>query len=172
MSLALVAVATSDFDEIYGHVASHMPKYQNMHLREACQRGKRRELRYLHAIRVRPGPARVLDGMISGPDVLWRYELIRTRTRTQLNVLVDEASAKARDRIGARFLKEIKDRVDEEKRGFQYYPSLIPGQFYLRRWLPGMPASHPNCARAVAAGALDRRFVSQILPWGFRLLCP
>jgi hypothetical protein len=170
MSLALVSFPLSDFDIIYDHLRSQ--QYRNMHLREACQRRGERDLRYLHAVRPKPGPIDVIEGMISGPEILWRYELIRTRTQTQVNVSIDEASPKARERIGARFVRELVKRVDAEKEGFEYYPKRTPGQFYLRRYAPGMSPSHPTCRRAIASGVLDRRFVSLILPWGFQLLCP
>jgi hypothetical protein len=115
---------------------------------------------------------KVIEGMISGPGILWQYELIRTRTQTQVNVSIDEASPKARERIGARFVRELVKRVDAEKQGFDYYPVRTPGQFYLRRHAPAMSPTHPTCRRAIASGVLDRRFVSLILPWGFQLLCP
>lgn len=175
MSLADVVVSVSEFDLIYGHMLTHRPRernYRNMHMREACQREGERGLRYLHAMRVRPGEARAIDGMMSGPDVLWEYELVRTRTRTQLVVTTDEADSRARDRIGRRFLSEILARVAEEQDGVVHHPKLSPGQLYLRRHHPPMAATHPTCRSAVDAGALDQRFVSRILPWGFRLLCP
>jgi hypothetical protein len=172
MSLALVTVTSADFDFIYAHLRSHAPTYQNMHLREACQRNKKRDLRYLHAMRPKPGDAKVIEGMISGPGVLWEYALIRTRTGTQWNVMTNEAPPRQHRRIGAQFLKEVMKRIREEKAGFDGFPSRTRGQYYLRRHATGTPINHPTCKRAIADRVLDERFLATVLPWGFQLLCP
>jgi hypothetical protein len=172
MSLALVTLQPSDFDLIYYHLLSYKPPYRNMHLREACQRNNKRDLRYLHGMYAKPGASREIEGMISGPGVLWHYKLIGTKWRTQLNVLLEQGTPKALARIRTRFLSEIMTRIDEEQSGSLYFPSRTPGQFYLRRRIPGIAVSHRTCARAVAAGVLDRRFVSQLAQWNFELLCP
>jgi hypothetical protein len=175
MSLASVIVPVEGFDLLYQHLLTYKPNkvnYSNLHMREARRGPDGNELRYLHAIRVRPGAVKAIDGMISGPDVLWAYELLRTRTRTQLVVSIDEADARARARIGRRFLQEIFARVDEEQEPREFYPKLKRGQVYLRRRQPGMAATDPVCRRVVADGVLDEQFVSRILPWGFVLLRP
>lgn len=175
MGLEAVVVPVSQFDTLYDHIVSHRPtprgvEHRNMHLRSACQRGGERALRYLHAMRVRPGEDRVIEGMLSGPGVLWGYELIRLPMKTQLVVSVDEADAKARDRIERQFLKEIMNRVREEQAGGEHYNGGTLGQLYMRRRRPSMSVSHSVCQDAVKAGLVDLRFVSRVLPWGFRLL--
>ncbi len=169
MSLALVAVTAADFDWIYAHMSGHS-RYHNLHLREACQRNKRRDLRYLHAMHAHS--SREIEGMISGRGVFWHYKLVRTRTRTQLNVLVEPSDPAARSRIQRRFLQEIQARIAQETAGGIYYPSRTPGQYYLRRWSGGTPATHQVCRQAVAAGVLDARFVSRLASWNLQLLCP
>lgn len=169
MSLANVAVSTSDFDHIYHHVSTHLPKYRNMHLREACQRNGARDLRYLHALRVVPGDAPAIEGMISGPGVFWHYVLVRTRTKTQLNVLAEVGTPKDLARIETRFLAEIMKRIAQEGASGQPYANYSPGQFYLRRRAPGMSATHPTCRAAVGRRVLDRRFVAVLSPWKLEL---
>ena len=172
MSLASVALQRSDLDRIHDHLTSHMPAYRNMHLREARTRNKRRELRYLHAMYAPLSPNKLIEGAISGPGVNWRYRLTQTRAGVQVSVLSERASPKDLERIERQFLKEILARIDEEQSGKQFYPSRLPGQCYLKRSRPGMPATHPNCASAVADGVLDQAFVAQLVPWNFLLLRP
>ena len=170
MGLALVSVTPSDFDRIHDHLVSHRPDYRNMHLRQACQRGGRRTLRYLHAMRLAPGDARVIEGMISGPDALWEYQIIRRRTPTQVNVLTDEATERERDRIERHFLAEIMARIETEEDGFRFPPRFSRGEFYLRRHHGGMPITHLTCQQAIDEGAVDEAFLATILPWGFQLV--
>ena len=172
MSLALVTVSTTDFDVIHQHLLSHNPRYSNMHMREACQRNGKRDLRYLHAMRIAPRASNVIEGMISGPCVYWRYQLVRTRSRTQLNVLSDRGAPKARARLARRFMTEIMRRIAQERAGSTHHPRRTPGQFYLRRSQFGSQASHPNCRQAVTAGVLDSAFVSQLASWDLQLLRP
>lgn len=173
MKLALAIVPQSDFDHIVGHMLSYKPPYRNMHLRVACQRKKKRDLRYLHAMYVNAGLSRPeIEGMISGPGVFWHYKLIRTAKRTQLNVLVERGSSKELERIGDRFLQEIHARIVQDQAATTHHPVRTRGQFYLRRWHPGSPASHRNCLRAVNAGVLDSAFVSKLAAWDLELLCP
>lgn len=169
MSLARVIVPVSDFDTIYSHLISHNPKYRNMHLREARQRLKKRVLRHLHAMYAHPdAPARI-EGMISGPDVFWHYEIIRHRSRTQLNLVDEDASPEALDRIERTFLPQILKRIREEQAGLDFAPMRLSGQLYLIRNNPGSSPTHPDCRRAVADATLDSRFVARLSPWGFRL---
>lgn len=98
MSLADVIVPLDAFDRLYQHLLSYKPNkvnYKNMHMREARRGPDGNELRYLHAMRARPGTVKAIDGMISGPSVLWGYELLRTRSQTQLVITIDEADEKA-----------------------------------------------------------------------------
>ena len=74
MSLTQVTITPAEFDLVYNHIVSYMPRYQNMHLREACQRNNRRDLRYLHAMHAPTGSKKVIDGIISGPGVFWNYQ--------------------------------------------------------------------------------------------------
>lgn len=172
MSLALVSVSTTDYDWIRDHLLNRDPRYSNMHLREACQRNRRRDLRYLHAMHVDRAKPTAIEGMISGPGVYWHYRLIRAEARTQLNVLTERGTSAALDRISRRFLREVMDRITHERSGVTHYPRRTSGQYYLRRGLQGMPASHPNCQRAVAAGVLDAAFVARLAPWKLQLLHP
>ena len=172
MALALAQLSRSDFDTIYDHLRQHLPAYQNMHLREVRSPGGQRVLRYLHAMRVKPGNQRAIEGMISGPGILWQYELIPRGARTQITVTRDIASAAERQRIQRQFRTEVMRRIAAEKAGQKGFPKLLSGQFYLRRWKAGMSASHPNCQRAIAQRALHPDFVSQVLAWKLRLLAP
>lgn len=141
-----------------------------MHLREACQRDGARDLRYLHAMFATRGTAREIEGMISGPGVFWHYDLVRSASRIQLNVRSQIGSPRALERMQRRFLPEIVDRVVQEQSGALHYPTRSAGQFYLRRSIPGMAPTHPNCRAAVTAGVLDRRFVSRLQHWSLELL--
>lgn len=172
MSLANVALASSDFELIHDHLMSHEPRYRNMHLREVRQRAKKRVLRYLHAMRALPGEPKTIEGMISGPGVLWHYRIAQTKRRTQLSVLQERGDAEDLERIGRRFLIEIRKRVSFERSGERHRPKRLKGHFYLRRGLPGTPSSHPTCRLAVGEGVLDELFVSKLSGWGFELLCP
>jgi hypothetical protein len=172
MGLALVTVTPADFDHIRNHLVTHSPDHQNMHLRQHCQRGGVRDLRFLHAMHLKPGDPTVIQGMISGPDVLWEYELLRRRTPTQVNVVTDEAPEAERDRIERHFLTQIRRRIEIEQRGFKFRPRFTPGQLYLRRKHGGMSLSNPLCRSAIAAGVLDEDFLATVLPWGFELHSP
>ena len=173
MSLALVEVSSSDFEFIHRHLVSYDPRYRNMHLRAAHVRNKKRELLYLHAMYAPQAQQPEIDGMISGPSAFWHYKLVQSaRGQTQLNVISERGTPKALARIQRRFLKEILARARFEQTRTVHYPKRLPGQFYLRRSLPGMPANHRSCVAAVTAGILDRRFVSQLDPWNLELLRP
>jgi hypothetical protein len=171
MSLALVTIEPSDFDLIHGHIISHKPPHRNMHMREACQRQGERDLRYLHAMFAPPGK-KIVEGMISGPGLLWVYRIVQTKSRTQLDVLREPQDLKARERIGRRFLTEIRKRIQDEKTGDLFPPRRTPGQYYLKRNRRGTPATHPNCRRAVDEEVLAPLFVSRLEAWGFELLRP
>lgn len=172
MSLAIVSVATTDFDLIHQHLMTHKPPYQNMHLRQARIRSKKRVLRYLHAMYASSGQRREIEGIVSGPEIFCHYKLIRTGTRTQLNVLAEQGLPAELTRIQAQFLKEILERVRVEKVDNVYFPSRLPGQYYLRRSRHGSPVSHRHCQRAVATHTLAPAFVSNLVAWDLELLCP
>lgn len=175
MSLALVHVPVADFQSIYTHVSTQKPTqkaaYRNMHLRERCQRNGLKDLRYLHAMYASPTSAEI-EGMISGPNVFWHYRLRVANAQTQIQVLVQQSTARDAVRIQRRFLLEIQTRIRQEQAGTQHYPRLTPGQFYLRRRIPGINRAHANCRAAVANGSLDQRFVSQLHGWNLELLHP
>lgn len=169
MSLARVIVPVTDFDAIYSHLISHNPRYRNMHMREARYRQKKRVLRHFHAMYAHPGvPARI-EGMFSGPDVFLHYELVKNRSRTQMNVFEEKALPADLDRIESKFLTWILDRVRMEQAGMNFTPDRIRGQLYLERNHPGSSVNHPECKRAVADATLAPRFVAQLAPWGLRL---
>lgn len=169
MSLARVIVPVTDFDAIYSHLVSHNPKYRNMHMREARYRQKKRVLRHFHAMYAHPGvPARI-EGMFSGPDVFLHYELVRNRTRTQLNVFAEKAPPADLDRIENKFLSWIWDRVRMEQGGMNFAPDRIRGQLYLERHSPGSRTTDQCCTEAVADATLDHRFVAQLGPWDLLL---
>lgn len=168
MSLADVVVPLGDLDLVLHHLLSHKPPYRNMHLREARQRKGKRDLRYLHALHA--ARANTIEGVISGPGVFWSYELVRKKFGTQLNVLDERGAPNDLDRMGRRFLKEILDRVQQEREGSTFFPTLASGQYYLRRNRNGTRATNPKCVRAVAAGVLDPEFVQRLEPWDFALI--
>ena len=171
MSLALVTVPISDFDVIHDHVATYYPQHRNMHLREAHYSNKKRVLLYLHALHAKRG-ARQIEGMISGPGLFWHYVLSGSKSRTQLTVIHEPSDLKARKRIQQQFLAEILERVALEKKGEKHFPKRKKGQFYLRRWAPGSPATHRHCVSAVSSKVLDQRFVAVLEDWNLELLCP
>lgn len=170
MSLALVSVSRTDFDVISHHLVSHKPRYRNLHLREARRRNNVRDLRYLHAMHL-TSPLEI-EGMISGPGVSWHYRLVRGVSRTQLHVLREHGTSRDLERIGRRFLREIMARIQLEREPGPHYPKRTPGQFYLKRRIPGTPATHRNCGQAVAAGVLDQAFVDVLDSWNLELLRP
>jgi hypothetical protein len=173
MGLAKVDIPASDFNVVYQHISSYAPtdtKYGNMHLRQTRQQDKTKVLRYLHAMRVRPNSEKAIEGMICGPGLLWAYELLPGRTAARLVVSIDESTVKESERIERQFLKEIRDRVAEEQGSEHPSPSLTRGHFYLRRRRPPMSVTHPTCKKAIDSKIFDLRFLSRILPWGFRLI--
>ena len=172
MSLALVTVSSDDFDVVYDHLTIHKAAYRNMHMREPRQRNNQRELRYLHAMHAADGASKKIDGMISGPGVFWHYQLVRTARRTQVNVIAENASAAAQERILRRFLREILYRINEEQNTASHPVTRLPGQYYLKRRIPGMLPNHPNCISAVNSGVLATQFVSRLASWNFELLHP
>ena len=166
MSLALVQVSTTDFQQLYSHLATHTA-HRNMHLRQRAGR----KLRYLHALYANASPE--VEGMISGPGLFWHYKLTLTAAgQTQLSVLAHQSSPRAAARIQRRFLPEIVARMHQEQQPQKHFPRYLKGQFYLRRSASGMVASHAKCQMAVSNGVLDQRFVSQLQPWRFELLNP
>lgn len=169
MSLAAVKISPSEFQSVRNHLIAHKPPYRTMHLRDARIREKKRVLRYLHAMHAVPSGE--VEGMISGPGIFVHYKVVMTKFgHTQLNVLSTQGSDKELDRIGTRFVLDVLARVQEERAGSTHYPSYLAGQFYLRRRIGGMPASHPHCRLAVAQKALDARFVSKLASWDLELL--
>ena len=172
MSLALVTVQPDDFDLVYEHLVAHKPKYRNMHMRKTCNPNDVRTLRYLHAMYADIASKRI-DGMISGPAVFWRYQLIRTHGHSQINVLREIADPPARNRILKRFVSEILRRVQDEQLGNPSgRPNYSSGQYYLRRRIPGMDSTHQHCIDAVREGVLARAFVSQLASWNFEIVHP
>lgn len=172
MSLAAVTVSTGDFDHVFNHLMSDA-RYENMHMRQRCMRNGKYDLRYLHVVRAfKRGAQRVLEGVISGPGILWIYEIERTASGTVLTVHRDSASPRERARIGQRFTIEILRRVKEETPKSTHHPRRTPGQYYLKRKAPGTPSSHPTCMEAVKARVLDRAFVGVLASWKFALLRP
>lgn len=172
MGLAAAIITLSEFHQIQGHLATHKPPYRTMHLRETRQRNRKRVLRYLHAMHTPVVSPNTVEGMISGPGVFWHYQLVGSRTRTQLNVLVEQGPADQLARIGDRFLPEILDRIAEEQAAAHPYPRYLAGQFYLRRKRGGAPLTHPACQHALKQGALDLRFVGRLAAWDLELLWP
>lgn len=172
MGLAAAIISPPEFHQIQGHLAAHKPPYRTMHLREIRQRNRQRVLRYLHAMHTPLASPNTVEGMISGPGVFWHYQLVASRTRTQLNVLFEQGPADDLARIGDRFLPEILNRIAEEQAAAHPYPRYLAGQFYLRRKRGGVAATHPACRQALTQGVLDRRFVGRLSAWDLELLCP
>jgi hypothetical protein len=127
-----------------------------------------------------PPAATVIDGMISGPGVLWHYQLSVVNQMTQIQVFAQVSSPAEDAALGARFLRDILERVLAEQAmalavaqgTAKRYSNYLPGQFYLRRALPGMAATHPNCQAALTARALAPTFVACLQAWNFELLNP
>lgn len=166
MTLANVHVPTAAFDAIYDHLWRRHPTYRNMHLRESRTFKKVRTLRYLHAMQATAG--RLIDGAISGPGLYVRYVL----ARRQLNVLVEQGPLEELGQIARVFEDRVLSRIDAEKSGPAAFTNYSSGQYYLRRHPGGVRSTHPTCARAVAAGVLDSRFVGHLGAWDLKLLCP
>lgn len=170
MGLALVQVPLSAFQQVHDHLTMFMPQHRNMHLRQTRQIGGQRVLRYLHALYARQT---AIEGMISGPSVFWHYNVRLVGGRTQMQVLAQQSPAQDDARLERRFLPEILARMSEERARTQNnFSNYSQGEFYLRRSLPGIAASHQHCRNAVSNGVLDQRFVSQLHPWNFFLLNP
>ena len=174
LSLALATIGAADFDHIYEHLLTHAPSYANMHLRQHRTEKGRRRFRYLHAMRIKPGASKVIEGMISGPEILWSYEISRTTHGTAMKVRKDKASPAERARLAKQFKNEILLRIQSERasRGKKIRSNWLKGQFYLRRNSRGMPSTHPHCLAAIEQGVLHEQFLSEVLPWGFELLHP
>jgi hypothetical protein len=172
MNLALVPISVPVFQEIRDHLLTYKPRYRNMHLRERCQRDSEWGLRYLHALHASQSTSDV-EGMISGPGIFLRYQMsMASRTRIHLRVTAHRSTPQADVRIYRRFLPEIAKRIQEERALPEHHPRLTPGQFYLRRSIPGMHDSHQNCIDAVRDEVLAQEFVSQLHAWNLRLLHP
>jgi hypothetical protein len=170
MSLAFVVIPITEFEVLLNHLVFYAPPYRCMHLREARQRNSRRQLRYLHTLYATT--LGEVEGMISGPDIFCHYRLRLVGSRTQVNLLAERGTPFELDRIARRYVIEVSRRIAAEQSDETHYPTRLPGQFYLRRRLPGMADSHANCLRAVAERVLDQQFVSQLAFWGLELLCP
>ena len=170
--IALVTVTPNEFDLVYDHLAVRHPKYRNMHLREVSNPNGKRTLRYLHAMYAHKVPSNTISGMISGPVVFWHYQIVRRNQRTQINVITEQASPKERDRILQQFIKEILRQIRSEVDSGSHPLNYLPGQYYLRRHVPGMLSNHQNCISAVTSCVLSPLFVSQLASWNFALLHP
>jgi hypothetical protein len=175
MSLALVQLPISDFDQIYDHVSTHT-RHRNMHLREARtyqrQRVRYRVLDFLHALYA-PAATREIVGMITGRNLFWHYRLRPAASMhyAQVQVLTPaRSSPQDAVRLQNRFHADLLGRVQQELSGASGYPNYLPGQFYLRRRSPGMPVAHPHCQAAIASGELDQRFVAQLHSWNLELI--
>jgi hypothetical protein len=142
-------------------------------------RKRTRNLRFLHAMYAPPAAA-VIDGMISGPGVFWHYQLSVANQTTQVQIFAQVSSPAEDARLGARFLRDILDRVGAEQAmalaaaqgTAKHFSNYLPGQFYLRRALPGMHVTHQNCQAALTAHALAAPFVARLQAWNFELLNP
>jgi hypothetical protein len=172
MSLALADTAQLDFDALYTHLVGHRKGYRCMHMREACKRGGRRDLRYLHAMRATEGRDDEIEGVISGPGLLWHYKLMRVHGRTQLVVLREDGPPRALQRMGQRFTREILKRIRQEQNAKRGPVRYTTGQYYLRRAQPGFAATHPLCARAVTERVVDPLLVSKLELWQLKLHHP
>lgn len=167
MSLAQVQMSTTEFQSLHGHLTSK--PHRNMHAREARTQNGHRTLLALHAMYATT-PSEI-EGMISGPGIFWHYKLTLGGGQTQMRVFAHTPADAAR--VQRRFLPVILGRAREEQtRTQQPFSNMLPGEFYLRRHLGGMPSSHQNCRNAVAAGALDQRFVSQLQAWNLMVVNP
>ena len=175
MGLEDVSISVSDFQLIFAHLATYRTPsgalHRNMHMRQPKPKIRPATLHHLHAMFA--SRANEIDGAISGPGVFWLYRIRMANGRTQVDLLDRRCSAEEDLRIQGRFLKEVLGRVRQEQARVSHpYSNLIDGEFYLRRRMGGIPASHPKCDRAVSEGALHPRFVTQLQTWNLELLCP
>nr|HMR07271.1 hypothetical protein [Polyangiaceae bacterium] len=113
MNLPLPTFEPLDYEVIHEHLVSYKPPFRNMHLREACQRNKKRVLRQLHAIFAVPGSA-MIEGMISGPEVLFRYQITATGRHTQFSFIAGRGTAQVLSRIAERLRDNIMARIRME----------------------------------------------------------
>ncbi len=162
MSLALANVTQSNFDVVHGHLLSRAPRYRNMPSAPGVHPRRRARpalsTRYVRAARAsRPRdrgddlPVQRFSGTTSSS---------RFRGRVQLNLLFEETTPRALRRLGRRFIPEDHAPVSRKSRAtICHHPRRTAGQYYLRRNVGGMQASHPTCARAVTDRVLDQRFV-------------
>ena len=155
----------STYEDVFEHLNNC--KYKNMHLREACQIDKQRCLRYLHIVRIKPDSS-VVEGHISGPEINACYELLPNDV---IRFLELSGSKKNKIRIQNCLLKELNNRVNQEKNEGKHFPKRKKSQLYLSRWKEGMPADHEKCNQARAQG-LSNTFLSKLMPWKFRLIIP
>ena len=169
MSLAAITIATSDFDWIFEHLTTNKPRHRNMHMRETRQQNRKEVLRYLHAMYALKSSVRRIEGMISGPRVFAHYSITRRSAQyAQINDLDTSGDPKEFARLHKQFVKEILDRVKQEKSNKQFASNGLPGRYYLRRQVGGMLASDPICRQAVSSK--EQAFVDQLQPWDLRLV--
>jgi hypothetical protein len=170
MSAALVIISESEFDEMFDHMTSHKSGYRNMHLRAVRTPKTGRELRYLHAMYALRGTPKQIEGMISGPNVFVHYKIARRANQlAQMVVIAATGDQRERDKIWETFSEKVLSRARAEPNEFG--PTYLKGQYYLRRHRGGMPATHETCRQAIKSGVLHPKFVAQLQPWEFHLIC-
>lgn len=162
MFLAPNSIPLVDFDKVYAHLLSHPKGYRNMHIRAIRTRKGKRTLRYLHAIR--SDSARSVEGMIAGPSIFVRYELVRAARGVQVNVLALRCPPKELDRLQRRFLPELLARVDQEAPRSHHSPKRLPNELYLRR------SKNATKASGVPASVLDPAFVDELPNWDLQVI--
>lgn len=177
MSLALVTISESEFNEIFDHMISHPSGYRNLHLRQSSTIKGKRGLKYLHAMCALQGSLKQIEGMISGPKLFLHYQITRRANQNAQMIVFPRSSGdpRERDRVWKNFASKVLRRVrderaarvrEEQTNGADRYSRYTPGQYYLRRHKGSLSAAtRSTCQQAIDSGVLDARFASQLEPW-------
>ena len=161
----------SEFNDLFTHIQTYKPDYQNMHLRETCQRDGKRCLRYLHLIHTKENKINVLEGVVSGRNINVYYEIHRGQKRVSIRFLKFLGTNQEKTRFQKNFVKELLRRMDYEKNSIEvHYPKRSKRRFYVRRGIPGTPFKSNKCQEALTSGELSGFFLRKLHLWNFQLI--
>jgi hypothetical protein len=168
MNLAVLKISTATFDRVCDHLFTYRREYGNMHLRDTRIVNGKRTMRYLHMIRA--ASRDLIEGIVSGSKIFCKYQIQRLANGSiQVNVLSELGDEAEIERFAKRFLKDILDRVALEQEDQRWFPKRSPGEFYLRRGMPGTPISHRTSQLALKNRVLHRPFLELVAAWKFEL---
>ena len=171
MSQLTKELELTKFDNLFNHIRTYKANYQNMHLREVCQRNKKRCLRYLHIVHVKKDKVNVLEGVVSGREINVHYEIRRGLNRVSIRFLSLSGVDKEKVRFQERFVEELLNRMNYEKNNIEHhYPKREKKQFYIKRGIPGTLFNHKKCQRALDLGELSDLFLRKLHLWKFQLI--